>query len=320
MSDASGSLVIDVHNHFIPDAYWSAVDDRVATDHEFAELARRNNLVPQAPDGPMRTLGVRIDEMDNGGVDIAVLSLPPPGAAIRNGASELVAKINDDLVAAAGTYPDRFRVLCALPLPDIDASRRELDRACAADVVRGVGVTTNVQEWQLDDPELDPVYADMAARDLPLFTHPALEPLPPAYADFALVASMSAVVSSTLGVLRMIYSGTLDRVPGLTVIMPHLGGTIPYLLQRLMDLGGQQRAAEPLDHYVTQRLVFDTCSYHPPAFRCALETVGVGRLALGTDFPFRGTLKRAVDDVRAHGLPAIDEAAVLGRNVEHWFA
>jgi len=42
-------------------------------------------------------------------------------------------------------------------------------------------------------------------------------------------------------VLRMIYSGTLDRTPGLTLIVPHLGGMIPYLVQRLDDLGRSPR-------------------------------------------------------------------------------
>ena len=69
-----------------------------------------------------------------------------------------------------------------------------------------------------------------------------------------------------------------------------------------------------------RRLIFDTCSYHPPAFRCSADTVGIGRLAFGTDYPFRGSLGRAVDDVRSQHLREDDEAAVLGRTVAHWFA
>ena len=316
----SEAPVIDVHSHLIPNAYWSAITERVDADAAFASLARRNNLVPQSVSGPMRMVDARLEEMDAAAVDISVLSLPPPGAAMRPGDGELVRRINDELAAIAETSPQRLRVLCALPLPDVEASLRELDRLEKHELVRGVGVTTTVADWHLDDPELDPIYQRMAERDLPLFTHPALEPLPAAYDDFALTASLSAVVSSTLGVLRLVYSGTLDRAPGLTVIMPHLGGVIPYLMQRLIDLGGEQQAAHPLDHYLRERLLLDTCSYHPPAFRCALETAGADRLVLGTDYPFRGTLRRAVADVRSQMLAPSEEAAVLGGTVARWFA
>jgi predicted TIM-barrel fold metal-dependent hydrolase len=85
-------------------------------------------------------------------------------------------------------------------------------------------------------------------------------------------------------------------------------------------LAGSPAQARPLAHYLSQRLILDTCSYHPPAFRCALDTVGAGRMALGTDYPFRGDLLRGVRDVRAQHLSPDAETAVLGGNVARWFA
>lgn len=316
----SPAPVIDVHSHYIPDAYWNAVAARVSADEGFASLAIRNNLVPQPPSSPMRTVNSRLSEMDESGVDISVLSLPPPGSSVRAGDAGLARAVNEGLVAAAEQAPDRLRVLCAVPLPDVAAAVSEADRALAHPQVRGVAVTSNLGQWRLDDPATGPLYEYLADRGTPLFVHPALEPLPDAFADFALTATISAVMSSTLGVLRMIYSGVFDRFPALSVIMPHLGGLIPYLYTRLVDLGGQQSAQEPLEHYLSRHLVFDTCSYHPPAFRCALETVGAGRLALGTDYPFRGSLARAVVDVRQHSLPSAEQEAILGGNVAAWFA
>lgn len=319
MTEATGTPVIDVHSHFIPPAYWAQVQRRMATEPSFAALATANNLSPQPADGPMRTLSSRIAEMDEAGVAVSVLSLPPPGAAIRYGHADLVRGINDELIEAASQFPGRLRVLCALPLPDVAASLAELGRVSGHELVRGVAVTTNAQHWQLDDPQFDVIYQRAAELGFPVLAHPALEPLPGVYSDFALTATVSPVVSSTLGVLRMIYGGTLDRVTGLTVIVPHLGGVIPYLMQRLEDLG-RSAARHPLPHYLSRNLILDTCSYYPPAFRCALETVGSGRLALGTDYPFRGSLARAVADVRSHQLGRAAQAAVLGGNVAHWFA
>ncbi len=316
----SETPIIDVHSHFIPEPYWEAIQTRIAADPAFADLATRNNLVPQPEGGPMRDVRVRIKDMDDAGVAISVLSLPPPGVVISPGDAALAKKVNDALVDAAALEPRRFRAMCVLPLPDVEASLAELDRALAHPLIRGVALTTDSQHWRLDDEELLPIYRRLADADRPLFVHPALEPLPAVYAEYALTASVAAVVSSSLGVLRMIYSGMLDREPRLTVIMPHLGGVIPYLAQRLSDLGGRQLSAQPLSHYLERRLLFDTCSYHPPAFRCAVDTVGASRLVLGTDYPFRGSIRRAVDDVRANELDPAAERGVLGATVSHWFA
>jgi len=292
----------------------------MAGDPGFARLAQANNLAPQPEDGPMRTTAGRIAEMAAAGVHVSVLSLPPPGVALGPADALLAASVNDQLIDAAECYPDQLRAMCVLPLPDVRASLRELERVHRHELVRGVAVTTTSSGWRLDDPAFDPIYQRIAEFGFPLFAHPALEELPDAYADFRLTAGLSPVVSSSLGVLRLIYSGTLDRVQDLTMIVPHLGGTIPYLVQRLDDLAGHPAQARPLARYLIRRLILDTCSYHPPAFRCALETVGAARMALGTDYPFRGDLLRGVRDVRAQQLDPDAEAAVLGGNVARWFA
>ena len=83
---------------------------------------------------------------------------------------------------------------------------------------------------------------------------------------------------------------------------------------------GKGEGAHDMPHYLRTRLYLDTCSYHPPAFRCALETAGAGRLVLGTDYPFRGTLQRAVDDVNENAPDDEARAAILGGTAARWFA
>jgi aminocarboxymuconate-semialdehyde decarboxylase len=104
------------------------------------------------------------------------------------------------------------------------------------------------------------------------------------------------------------------------VVVPHLGGTLPYLLRRIEDFG-RGKAQHDLTHYLRTRMYLDTCSYHPPAMRCAVDTVGDERLVLGSDYPFRGSAGRAVQDVRAFFGP--DEQAaqrVLGRTAARVFS
>ena len=173
------------------------------------------------------------------------------------------------------------------------------------------------EPWTIADGALEQVYAAIAERGLPLLVHPALEPLPAAQQDWGIDACLSAPVSSSLGVLRLILSGMLDRVPALTPVVPHLGGVLPFLAQRLDDQGRGVNQHSP-SHYLRTRLLYDTCSFHPPALRATAETVGAGRLLLGSYFPFRGPLERAVSDINAN-LPAAYRAAVLGGNAMRAF-
>jgi predicted TIM-barrel fold metal-dependent hydrolase len=313
-------VTIDVHSHYIPSSYWDAINARIDHDPTFAGLARRNNLVVESLADRMRRVDGRLADMDSAAIDLSVLSLPPPGSAVSASDTQLAMRINDELIEVAESHADRFRVLACLPLPNVDVALSEIDRARASEFVRGIAVTTKMHDWRLDDPQFDAVWCRLAELDLPLFTHPALEEVPPAFDDYDLVATVSAIMSSTVGVLRLVYGGTFDRVPDLKVIMPHLGGTLPYLQQRLDDLSRSSRAVHPIGHYLQSNLILDCCSYHPPALQCALETVGADRLALGTDYPFRGSVSRAVSDIQSHPLSKEDREAILGGNISRWFA
>jgi aminocarboxymuconate-semialdehyde decarboxylase len=157
--------------------------------------------------------------------------------------------------------------------------------------------------------------ADLA---LPVVIHPALEPLPPTYDDWMLAATLGPIVSSSLAAARLVLSGVLDRVPELTIVVPHLGGMLPYVQQRIADFG-RGAAEQDFAHYLQHRLYVDTCSYHPPALRCAVETMGVDRLVMGSDFPNRGPAGRAVADVIDYFQDEDARAMVLGGTARKLF-
>jgi aminocarboxymuconate-semialdehyde decarboxylase len=140
--------------------------------------------------------------------------------------------------------------------------------------------------------------------------YPSLEPWPAAFSKWRLGAGLGVPVETSLAALRLIFSGTLDRFPGLDVIVPQLGGVLPYLTQRLVDRG-QGDAARDVAHYLRQRLYYDNNSYHPPALRCALDTVGVERILLGSDYPFRGSLSQCVGDIAEADVDQRQRDAIL---------
>lgn len=312
--------LIDVHGHFMPDVQLQALAEHAAHDPQFASIA--GVLLGLPPAAAVRKLDHdRIAEMDDAGIDAQIISLPPPGAALgsRTQASLFASRANDALVEGALGHPGRFVVLASLPLPHVSESLAELERLSSTALVRGVLVFANNSNWTLDEPQFEPLYQRLGELGQPLFLHPPLEPLPPAYADWGLAHSLATMVATTLAALRLIFSGMLDRVPSLTVVVPHLGGTMPYLRQRISDLSGRGQAEHDLDHYCRHRLLYDSCSYHPPALHCAIATVGAERIMLGSDYPFRGPLNVCVHDVENASLADAQRKAILGETAAQCF-
>jgi aminocarboxymuconate-semialdehyde decarboxylase len=304
----------------MPPAHLAAVDELLREQPALARDYAGVLSLARQPDAPLAALERRIAEMDDCGIDVSVISLPPPAATFGSLATtrRVAAAANDAMLDAAERHPGRFSVLLALPLPDVGASLAEIDRVASHPLAQGVSALTNAETWSLDEPQFEAVWAYAAQRELPLVLHPAFDCRPAKFADWTIGGSLHAVMSSSLGVARLVMSGMLDRVPTLDVIVAHLGGTIPYLAQRFVDMG-RGDAQYDMAHYLRRRLYLDTCSYHPPAFRCALDTVGADRLVLGTDYPFRGSLRRAVDDVIENAPTPEARVAILGGTASLWF-
>ena len=315
-----GDVCIDTHSHWMPPVHLDAVHELLRDQPALARDYAGMLSTAQQPDAPLVALERRVEEMDECGIDISVISLPPPAATFGApaAAAGLAAAANDAMLEAAERHPGRFSILVALPLPYADASLAELERVASHPLAQGVSALTNAETWSLDEPRFEELWARVAALDLPLALHPAFDCRPAKFTDWTIGGSLHAVMSSSLGVARLVMSGMLDRVPTLDVLVPHLGGVIPYLAQRFVDMG-RGAADYEMAHYLRERLYLDTWSYHPPAFRCALDTAGFERLVLGTDYPFRGALRRAVDDVVANAPTAAARTAILGRTAAQWF-
>jgi predicted TIM-barrel fold metal-dependent hydrolase len=299
-------VVIDVHHHYAPP---SLADS----------LLRMRPRLRGFLSGPLIEGESRLAAMDEAGVDAAMLSIPHPGllgaepdrAAYR----DLIRRANDDVIALAERHPDRFGVLIALPLAVPGDAICEFERVAGHELVRGIiAFATSGTGLPLDAPELAPVYRAIGHR--PVLLHPAMDELTQhdAFLSFGL-SSLAAPVETSVAAARLMLSGMLDQAPDLTLIIPHLGGVLPYVSGRLADqtTGHGER---DLLWYLTNRCLVDSCAYHHPALMCAVETLSPEHILLGSDFPARGSLARAVSDIEGSPLDAADRHAILGGNAE----
>lgn len=320
---------VDVHAHFFPESFIRVIEEAGASFG--ASVDRSNPKGPVLVVGGSRTapldarywdLGLRIKAMNRQGVAVQALSLTAPMVYWADGATgaRLSAAWNDGASAAHVAHPDRFVGCAMVPLQDRPRALAELDRAAKLPGIRGVYMGTNVGGRELSDPEFFPVFERAAALGLPVLLHPlrviGAERLAPYYLNNFLGNPFDTAIAAA----HLVFGGVLDRLPKLTVCLPHAGGALPYLHGRLRHGQGvrpeTKGAAKKSFSVYLRRFTYDIISHDAPALRYLVATVGADRVMLGTDFCFDMGLERplSIIQAKATGLGRKDQERVVRAN------
>jgi aminocarboxymuconate-semialdehyde decarboxylase len=309
---AQRPLAIDVHAHLFPEAYLDLVQGYGKTDTG-TQRGRRAGIAPGEMDA-------RFALMDAAGVDMQILSVSPqvPHFDIKANAVTAAKTANDMLADVAHRWPQRFRFFAALPMPHIDESLKEMERAFGLGAV-GVGLSTVILERQLADAAFMPVYEEMNRRATVLFLHPAGNAVySKLIADYHLTWMIGAPFEDTVAALHLIQQGIPTRFPNMKIINSHLGGALPVLLKRLDSITTWEFPQMPEKPSIAlRRMYYDTVDYgDTPALHASIAAFGVDKMVLGSDFPYEtGDLyKLSASYIRDAGLKVEDTAAVLGGN------
>jgi 2,3-dihydroxybenzoate decarboxylase len=178
----------------------------------------------------------------------------------------------------------------------------------------------------LDDRRYWDIFARAEALEVPLYLHPAA-PVPGMAQAYQgrpeLVGSLwSFTVDSATLMLRLIFSGVFDRYPNLTVILGHLGETLPYLLWRLdsrweAEAGGRHLDRVPSQYLLENMLVTTSGMFYDPALLCSCLALGADRILFAVDYPFEGNTAGA-GFIEHAPISETDKRKICYRNAEQW--
>lgn len=316
--------LIDVHSHHYPDPYLEACK---RPDSGFEHYIRDDGRLIILEDGavalaapqPLPALEHRMQLMDDAGVEIQVLSLSAPNVYTFADSLRipLTRECNDIFVDVAGGSNDRLKVFASIPLPNMDASLDEIDRALALPGVSGIAVMTTVGRRTLDDEMFDPVWEELSRREATVFVHPTVACCTEGIREYAMALAIDFMAEATNAVARQTYSGAFTRWSGINWIFTHLGGATPFLIKRFDNYFHQfPECREKIDRppsEIIRDVHFDTCTMHAPALRCALDTFEIDQLVFGSDYPHvPGGIDRFVEILTSVGL-APEEFNRIGR-------
>lgn len=276
-----------------------------------------------------------LDEQAKHGVDLTIVSNPSvvERTLEKSQASVLkIVKSFDDYAAGlVRDNPGRLQAIAVTYPFGGEPFLKELERAVKELGLKGVMVNPRYGNEFLDSQRAAPFFELACELDIPVYMHPPIETIGAEFMrEFRLVEMVGRPNETTLGLARLIYYGVLERFPKLKLVASHLGGGIMMLPGRLnygyegkeedsFGIWGPDYLKITPGEYL-KRIYVDTVSFHPPAVRCAIETVGMDHVMLGSDFPpVPQPLDRTLGTVKALCLSPEDEAKVLGGNARSVF-
>lgn len=249
--------------------------------------------------------------------------------------SDVARDYHNFLVKLISGHPGKFVGLgLAHPTEPSDEMFREMERAIKELGLRGFMVVPRYGKDWLDSPKASPFFELCEELGAVVFVHSADGCIASEHMhEHRLIELVGRPNEMTLLAARLIFAGHMERYPKLKLLLARLGGAITMYAGRI-EQGWQTRHSrssgippwgpdniEQSFMNSLRRIHFDTQSFHPPAIRCAVDTVGADRVLLGSDFPpVPHPLEESIEDVRASGVSAKNVEKILGTNAKRVFA
>ncbi|KAF4970230.1 hypothetical protein FSARC_2695 [Fusarium sarcochroum] len=307
---------IDVHAHFLPEFYREALNE-----------AGQKPGFDGMPFAPNWTIEDHLGFMNERDVQKSYLSISSPGVYLNVPSKEATKKaislsrrINQYASKLKAKYPKRIGFFASLPLPDVDASLKEINY-CFTQLnpkPDGIVLMSNYYGLYLGDPDLDPIYEALNRLNITIFEHPTT-PCTQANAhqyniDDENVPAVSAqkwqAVNRPLAIRQvtapmlefpfdtaravtdLIFSDVPARFPSLKWIIPHDGGALISTLDRVIEFSFQRPkltiTEESIKETFAKSFYFDLAGPWPvsSAIPALLRWASSDRIVWGSDVPF----------------------------------
>jgi 6-methylsalicylate decarboxylase len=292
---------IDIHHHFSPPQW-------------IAEVKGRENLQRANSDWtPARS----IEDMDQAGVAAAVVSVTNPG--LWFGDKEVTKRIsrecNDYGAKLMQQHPTRFGLFAAMPLPDVDATLKEIEYAYDVLKADGIHLFTSYADVWLGNPAFEPVMAELNRRKAVVHVHPTaanccknlVPDVPPGIMEYG--------TDTTRAILGLMFSGQAVKFPDIRWIWSHAGGTAPMLAGRIeRGVGGLKERGTRLPNgaiFELKKFHYDVAgAANAGAISSLMKLVTADRVLFGTDFPPAGPSIDVVKSLATLGFSAADLRAI----------
>jgi len=316
-------MKIDVHTHYYPESFFQMIRD-TPSEFSFAKDPTGRTIITLngarffGVTAPMSDPAKRIEDMDRVGIDVEVISLSTPNIffADETRQPEVARILNDAYAELIDRHPSRFKGFASIPMDDPEAAIAELHRAVDQLKLNGVVLLSNIRGRALTSPIYRPFFEEANRMKLCIFLHPMIPANSEPFKEYVLGPLVGFPFDTTLAVARMCFDGMLGELPDIRWIIGHLGGAIPFLMERL-DSGYRDFAEckakidQPPSTYL-KKLYYDTVTFSSYNLRMARDLVGVDHMVMGSDYPhLLGSIERSVSSIQDLAIPESEKQKIF---------
>ncbi len=244
---------------------------------------------------PKWSIEEHLNFMKEANIDLTILSAPAPH--IYNGdnkkSCEVARKINIAMAKICQDYPDRFKFVATVSLPDVEGAIKEARFAIENLGAIGVKLATNNFGIYLGDKSFDPFMQELDKMHALAIIHPcrAMEYPKNAITGKVAAAMFEYPADTTRAVLNMISNKVMTRFPNIRFVVPHVGSFLPYMLQRFEGISNILSSLGMMDKIDAkkefEKLYFDIAGDpEPVALDMLSMVVDRDKVVYGSDFPY----------------------------------
>lgn len=318
MSDPTDAVrKLDLHTHYYPPIYFDKIRE-LPSEFSFDKSPSGQTIITYrgarffGVTPAMTDVGKRLEDMDRVGIDVEVVSLSTPNVFFADAQHQpgIARMVNDAYAELVATHPARFKAFASIPMDSPDEALRELHRAIGELKMNGVILLSNIGGKPLTSPEYRPFFAEANRLKLCILLHPMLPANTDPFREYVLGPLVGFMFDTTLAVARMCFDGLLKDFPDIRWIVGHLGGAVPYLIERLdngwRDFVECRAKIDELPSVYLKQLYYDTVNFNPHMLMMARNMIGADHMVMGSDYPhLLGSIDRAVSSIE--GLEISDE-------------
>jgi 5-carboxyvanillate decarboxylase len=273
----------------------------------------------------------RIQDMDENGVDVHLLSLTAPGVQMFDAdtATELAIVANDRLAEVISRHPTRFAGLASFAPHSPKRAAKEMERAIRELKLNGFVVNSHTHGEYLDDPKYWPALEAAEALDACIYIHPRApaEGLAAPFRHYGMDSALWAYgVETATHAVRMMLGGVFDRFPKLKICLGHMGEGVHFWLWRIdyMSTSAQAQGRAPKlrlkpSEYFKRNFVITTSGQESHlALDFSIKALGADNVMWAIDYPYQPSAP-AVAFMDSAPVSDSDKAKIYYQNAERVF-
>ena len=294
-------LKIDIHSHILPKEIPNFKEKFgyggfISLDHYKPDCAKmmQDDMFFREVQANVWDTEVRIDDYDKYHVQYQVISTVPVmfsyWAKPEDGL-EVAQFLNDDIAFRVKEKPNHYFGLGTLPMQDPDLAITELRRCINELHLQGVEIGTHINNWNLNDEQIIPVFEEVEKLGASIFVHPWDMMGKEKMSKYWLPWLVGMPAETSLAICSMIFGGVFEKLPDLRVAFAHAGGSFPGTIGRIEhgfnvrpDLVAIDNNKNPRDYL--GKFWIDSLAHDSKQLKYVIDLLGEEKIALGTDYPF----------------------------------